>query len=125
MHTTERNANPYNARPDNEENPIPSPFGSRLASLESAQVAASALARLLRNDAQLRDLWTDSALEAAKVEGREVEEQEPFNGFMRSGLFAALDLVIDKIGEHIEGLEKQELWMIKATADAKAKAGGK
>ena len=125
MHTTERNANPYNARPYNEENQIRSPLGSRLASLESAQSAASALARLLRNDAQLRDLWTDSALEAAKVEGREVEEQEPFNGFMRSGLFAALDLVIDQIGAHVEGLIEQELWMIKATADAKSKAGGK
>lgn len=124
MHTTERNANPYNARPWNEANATPTTLGRHLAGLASAQSAASALARLLRNDAQLRDLWTDSALEAAKVEGREVEEQEPFNGFMRSGLFAALDLVIDQLSFHIEALEEDEALLAKAVA-AKAKAGDK
>lgn len=119
-------ANTYNAQPYAIENAPKSAQGHIIGRSIEAQFAASALTKLLRNDALVSSMWVDGVIEAAKTNGapNEVEETEPLDGFMRGGLFAALDLVVQQIGQYVEQLEEIEARRVNALTPAKTRKGG-
>lgn len=119
-------ANTYNAQPYTVENAPKSEIGSYLAKASEAQFAAAALTKLLRNDALVSSMWVDGVIEAAKTKGapKDVEETEPLDDFMRGGLFAALTIALDQIGQCVIELEEIETRRVNALTPAKTRKGG-